>query len=64
MRRIRLQRLTTIRWLFVWGKGTTLKELFGGTSPDIRDIQYIPIHFLINKRPRAPMTQECLSILF
>ena len=62
--RIRLQRLATIRWLFVWGKGTRFKENFWGTSPDNRDIQYIPIHFLVNRGPRAPMTQECIPFLF
>ena len=43
--RIRLQRLATIRWLFVWGNGTRCKEIFWGTNPDNRDIQYIPVHF-------------------
>ena len=42
--RIGLERLATIRLLFVWGKGIRFKEHFRGTYPDNGDIQYIPIH--------------------
>ena len=37
-------RLISIRWNFVWGKGTRFKEIFWGTNPENRDIQCIPIH--------------------
>ena len=47
------QRLFSIRWNFAWGK-----------TPENRDIQCIPIHFLIGRGPRAPMTRECIPILF
>ena len=57
--RIKLQRLATIRWLFVWRKGSRFKENNWGTNPDNRDIQYVPIHCLINRGSRAPMMQEC-----
>ena len=29
--------LISIRWNFVWGKGTRFKEFFGGTNPENRD---------------------------
>ena len=45
------------------GKGTRFKDVFGGTYPDNRDIQYIPIHVLISRSLRAPMTQESAIIL-
>ena len=41
---------------------TTCKD-FLGTNPDNRGIPYIPIRFLINRGPRALMTQECIPIL-
>ena len=59
----RLQRLATIRWLLLWGKWTRSKYFLVGTNPDNRGIQYIPIHFLINRGSRAPMTQEWIPIL-
>ena len=47
-------------------KGARLKEDFRGTYPDNTKIEYVPIHFsfLINRGPRAPMTQECIPVLF
>ena len=54
--RIRLQRLPSIKWLFVWENGPHLK-IFEGTHPDNRDS--IHSYSLLNYRvPRAPMTQE------
>ena len=57
--RNRLQRLATIRWLFVWGKGTRFKQHFRGTCPDNRSYS-----LLFNKGPRPPMTQERIPIQF
>ena len=44
-------------------KGTRFKEMFWWTHPENQDIQRIPIHFLIGRGPRAPMTRECIPIL-
>ena len=60
--KIRRPRLISIRWNFVWGKGTRFKEFFGGTNPENRDIQCIPIH-IFGRGPIAPMTRECIPIL-
>ena len=60
--KIGVQRPATIRWLFVWGEGTTFKEIFWGTNPENRDIQCLPIHFFINGGLRAPMTRECIPL--
>ena len=46
------------------GKGTRFKENFWWTNPENRDIQCTPIHFLISRGPRAPMTRECIPLLF
>ena len=62
--KISRQRLISIRWHFVWGKGTRFKEIFWGTKPENRAIQCIPIHLLIGTGPRAPMMRECIPILF
>ena len=57
-------RLISIRRDFVWRKGTRFKDFFLGTNPENRDIQCIPIHFFIGRGPRAPMTRECIPVLF
>ena len=46
------------------GKGTSFKDFFWVTNPENRHIQRIPIHLLICGGPRAPMTRECIPILF
>ena len=38
------QRLATIRWLFVWGKGTRSKENFGEPIPRIETFNTF-LHF-------------------
>ena len=62
--KISRRRLISIRWNFVWGKGTRCKDFFGGTNPENQDIQCLPIHFFIGRGPRASMTRECIPILF
>ena len=62
--KISRRRLISIRWNFVWGKGTRFRDFFGGTNPENRDSQCIPIHFLIGRGPRAAMTRECIPLLF
>ena len=54
--RIGLQRLATIRWLFIWGKGITLRGIVWGSCPDSRFlIDWTHSYSVCNRDPEAPI---------
>ena len=54
-------RLISIRWNFVWGKGTRFQEFLGGPILKIEIFNAFLFICLIGRGARAPITRECIS---